>query len=255
MKITVKDLKLFLNNCTWGDNTPVVVCDSDGAELRVVGLHETNGNSFGIDIDQECPDCWFDDRGNEIDWSYHDISRITTEEHSEVLVVDPDIFGDAGEHSVLLTIQDGIAFSDDVTMTYPKLDELTYDQLREIDAYIGKRILRSGCVRPYDVCVKYGKIVDFGIMDTGNGHNPELVRHINLLWAKKREAFKPILCALYRRDAEEILHSDAFSMEEGRDVEYVKSYMEDSWDVEATNYLMHIADDTDLECIIKYIKL
>lgn len=100
------------------------------------------------------------------------------------------------------------------------------------------------------------------IMDTTNSHNPELVAKINIAWNEKREQFFPIMCALYKRDIEEIMDSDAYNFDnvldldgkdEGEKREIILVYMEDSWDIEAYNYLQHIADDTDLECILNYL--
>jgi hypothetical protein len=93
------------------------------------------------------------------------------------------------------------------------------------------------------------------IMDTTNGHNPELVAKINIAWNEKREQFFPIMCALYKRDNDEILASDAFADWEkvSKDYDTLYEYMRANWDIEAYNYLQHIADDTDLECILNYL--
>jgi len=90
------------------------------------------------------------------------------------------------------------------------------------------------------------------IMDATNNHNPELVAKINAAWNTKREQFFPILCALYKRDIKEILDSDAFTFPK-YDVEDAYLYLSANWDIEAYNYLQHIADDTDLECILNYL--
>ena len=89
------------------------------------------------------------------------------------------------------------------------------------------------------------------VMDTTNGHDPELVAKINIAWNEKREQFFPILCALYDRDAEEILNSDAWNWTD--EIESVRECMRDEWDFHAPNYLQHIADDTDLECILNFL--
>lgn len=90
------------------------------------------------------------------------------------------------------------------------------------------------------------------IMDTTNGHDSKLVVKINIAWNEKREQFFPIMCALYKRDVQEILDSDAFTFPK-YDVEDAYRYLKDNWDIEAYNYLQHIADDTDLECILNYL--
>ncbi len=93
------------------------------------------------------------------------------------------------------------------------------------------------------------------IMDTTNSHNPELVAKINIAWNEKREMFFHIMCALYKRDIEEIMDSDAFTFpwEHGYTADDVYLYLAENWDIEAYNYLQHIADDTDLECILNYL--
>jgi hypothetical protein len=91
------------------------------------------------------------------------------------------------------------------------------------------------------------------IMDTTNNHNPELVAKINAAWNTKREQFFPILCALYKRDIKEILDSDAFTFPK-YDVEDAYLYLSANWDVEAYNYLQHIADDWDLKAILYFLR-
>lgn len=107
------------------------------------------------------------------------------------------------------------------------------------------------------------------IMDTTNSHNPELVAKINIAWNEKREQFCPILRALYERDIDEITDADSFQLPEWLDCdeyhngrvtgcwdEYntmALNQMKKEWDVFAYNYLQHIADDTDLECILNYL--
>ena len=93
------------------------------------------------------------------------------------------------------------------------------------------------------------------IMNTTNSHNPELVAKINIAWNEKREMFFPIMCALYKRDNDEILASDAFADWDkvSKDYDTLYEYMEENWDIEAYNYLQHIADDTDFECILNYL--
>ena len=93
------------------------------------------------------------------------------------------------------------------------------------------------------------------IMDTTNSHNPELVAKITIAWNEKREMFFPIMCALYKRDIEEIMDSDAFTFpwEHKYTADDAYLYLAENWDIEAYNYLQHIADDTDLECILNYL--
>ena len=104
----------------------------------------------------------------------------------------------------------------------------------------------------------------------GDAHDPELRKKINDAWNKNREQFAPILRTLYARDIEEITDHDAFQYEEWKDSpeyrrgvcvgdweDYNKmalNHMQREWDFFADNYLSHIADDTDLECILAFLR-
>ena len=108
-----------------------------------------------------------------------------------------------------------------------------------------------------------------GIMDTTNGHDTGLVEDINRAWRKGKINFKPILCALYERDIDEITDSDAFRIpkweqteeyNEGLETENWDAYMDmalkdmqEHWEDYADNYLQHIAEDGDLECILNFL--
>ena len=105
----------------------------------------------------------------------------------------------------------------------------------------------------------------FGIMDTTQNHDKELVKAINRAWMENPTTFKPILIALYTRDIEEIADSEAWDFEEILDLKGVSgsreeelaeilAYLKIHWIMEAENYLMHIADDTDLRCILDFIR-
>lgn len=183
---------------------------------------------------------------------------------------DEDKFGDGEEHPVTLHIYDGYAEGDGVRLEFPKLADLTPAQIAEIDADLGGRIKDSGFICPDDVCIALGKVVCFGIMDTGQNHDPELVRRINLAWMVKKEAFRPILCALYERDLDEITDHDAFKIpawEEWKEYndglrsgewdaynDRAFSEMQTNWEDYAGNYLMHIADGKDLQCILDFVR-
>lgn len=107
------------------------------------------------------------------------------------------------------------------------------------------------------------------IMDEFNGHDKRLVEKINDAWNKGRERFAIILRALYARDIGEITDHDAFQCEEWVETEeyekgcnthdwsdymtMVLGLMQENWTAYADNYLMHIADDKDLECILDFI--
>lgn len=115
---------------------------------------------------------------------------------------------------------------------------------------------------------KYVEVADpdhFGIMDTTQSHDKELVNAINKAWVENPARFKPILIALYTRDIKEIADSEAWDFDAVLDLkgvsgsrkeelEEILAYLKTHWIMEAENYLMHIADDTDLRCILDFIR-
>lgn len=74
-------------------------------------------------------------------------------------------------------------------------------------------------------------------MDGSNGHDKELVSRVNNLWDTEREKFMAILCTLMERDEEEFKE---FDVEFGTAYDRVHSY------------LMNVADNKDLEVIVKF---
>jgi hypothetical protein len=91
--------------------------------------------------------------------------------------------------------------------------------------------------------IKRGKYYD--IMDTYNGHNPELVRKINKAWRddKYHNLFGDILFALGCRDAIEI--------QEKYDIKIDRN--ETAMD-NAHKILEGVCDDWDLECVLAFIR-
>ena len=263
----VKDLKKVIELCS--DDNDVIVCDVNCNGLRTTDAWENAGN-LCISTTQEFPDVWYDANGKEIDWEFHDVKRVKEGCVDEIYLTDKKWFGDDVEHRAVLNFMDGIAHGDGVLMKYPKVDELSTEQIRAIDEYCGGRIRDSLCITPFDVCLLYGKITFFGLMDTTNGHSPELVRRINLAWMTDKKKFRPVLCALYERDIDEITDADSFQIKEWAEwpenmkgletndwSAYNKRALEEMkllWDEHAYNYLMHIADDGDLYCVLSYLK-
>lgn len=83
----------------------------------------------------------------------------------------------------------------------------------------------------------------YGIMDTTNSHNPDLVNKINTLWITgDKELWKNILWAIALRDKKEM-----------EDKCIIVRTREGAYDV-ADLILMQICDDADLEMIINYIR-
>lgn len=202
---------------------------------------------------------------------YSQIAKCEDSNELEIEVSDERVFGTADEVSFNVICHDGYAEGDGIRLEYPKLADLTPFELTEIDDYIGGRILDSGCVTFDDVCLKYGKVVSFdGIMNDTCGHELEMVRRINIAWLEKKPKFKPILCALYERDIDEITDADCFLYDQwkawpeydhGCDTKDWGPYnkralelMKEKWDFFADNYLMHVADGKDLQCILDFVR-
>lgn len=120
-----------------------------------------------------------------------------------------------------------------------------------------------------DHIAKVHELMGRDIMDTLNGHSTELVEKINDAWRKGKKNFEPILKALYERDIDEITDADSFQLakwggswqwNEGCRNNNWTPYMDmaladmkEHWEDYAENYLMHIADDCDLEAILAFM--
>lgn len=91
------------------------------------------------------------------------------------------------------------------------------------------------------------------IMEATNSHNPVLTAQINILWNTKREEFGIILKALYKRDFRDIINDEIFA---GLPADEAKAYsdLQINWESHAGDYLTFIADDSDLETIINFIR-
>lgn len=86
------------------------------------------------------------------------------------------------------------------------------------------------------------KYIPDEIMNDTNSHNPELVKKINEIWNNfdKRERFISIINILISRDYVECANKGVFDVELVADRYY--------------EYLMHVADDLDLETIISFVR-
>ena len=128
--------------------------------------------------------------------------------------------------------------------------------IRNVSIITEKEMLETYCKKDYEEGLKYNDYEE--IMNIYNAHNPQLVKTINKLWNVARDRFRIILVALMERDAEEMLNgmnSCCFGWDETADVEYVRLCVTGNlWEDYAYDYLMHVADDGDLETIINFIR-
>lgn len=249
-----KQLKEFLAGIP--DDWDVAASDVDGKGINFVGFDKANPVAY-LTTAEEFPESWYDEYGIEVNYEKNVLSGIKLcidmVEHDDIYLHDPDTFGDGREFCVRMEFRDGIATGQSVVLTYPKLADLTKEQLYEINEYTDGKLTDANAVTPYDVALKFGKVSAFGIMDGTNGHNPALVKQLNVRWMEDKQMFKDILCALYHRDVEEIRDSDTYNWGD-KSIDDICRYMYEHWANEASNYLQHIADDQDLETIIKYVR-
>lgn len=101
----------------------------------------------------------------------------------------------------------------------------------------------------------------YPIMTHYNSHDKDLVNKINELWnSEKHDRFRIILVAYMQRDLDEMYYWNCFGeasdektekfVDENVNTEYLNTHWEDL----AECYLMRVADDDDLKCIIDFIR-
>lgn len=102
----------------------------------------------------------------------------------------------------------------------------------------------------------------YPIMTPHNAHNKDLVNKINEFWnsEERHNRFQPILVAFMQRDLEEMYDKNCFGeasdekTEKFFDENVNVSYLFSHWEDLAEDYLMRVADDADLQCIIDFIR-
>lgn len=121
-----------------------------------------------------------------------------------------------------------------------------------IDTYCNEEMYKAIVEEDERIANSDEKMLTF-FMNPYNGHSKELVLKINRLWKKNKSKFCPILIALFHRDFDEIYNADSFG---GLPTDKNDAWLSLSlnWETNAYNYLMHIADDGDLETIINFIR-
>lgn len=127
--------------------------------------------------------------------------------------------------------------------------------IKNISILTEQEFITTYCGKEMDIALiaeKKAEIANYP-MNTRNGHADELVEKINLLWDKDVKKFEPILVALYKRDIKEIHDADSFA-DLPNNVHTALATLIVNWQYYAENYLMHIADDGDLETIINFIR-
>ena len=102
--------------------------------------------------------------------------------------------------------------------------------VRNVSIITEKEMLETYCKNDYEMALAVIKAENEGGVMESHAHNEELVRKINDAWDKNKEGFYIILCALYKRDIEEITDSDAFRLPQWENTaEYVKGQRTGVW--------------------------
>lgn len=90
-----------------------------------------------------------------------------------------------------------------------------------------------------------------GIMNTTNGHDKHLVELLNKCWDRVSKDVRGfIMKALYLRDYEECIDKEVFTEEDWDGWES----LDWNWEKYAYDYLMKVADDTDLKTILSFFR-
>lgn len=144
----VKELRKIFNELP--EDWEVVMSDVDGKCLEIIKVSHARSVVY-LGSRQEFPEDWYYN-GEEVRQVFGNAIRLNRDECEDDLEVE-------GYGEVRLQLHDGYAEGDGVRLEYPKLKDLTDEQLEEMDKLLGGRILDSGVVVFSDVCLAYGKIV------------------------------------------------------------------------------------------------
>ena len=125
------------------------------------------------------------------------------------------------------------------TSTYFKIDAPSKECAAMMCGKKFNEFYRKENLKPFNVTYE---IKEADIMDTLNAHDPKLVEHINYIWCRSSERFKPILLALYERDKEEAEEKD------------IVVPTDENFESFAYDFLMHVCDDADLETILNFVR-
>ena len=149
----VKDLKAILANCD--DDATLWVSDVDSACIEVISANVT-GQIVYLDVRHEFPEAWFE---NGLEVRYVAGCRVgiySGEPTHDTFLLGPN------EKETKLVFHDGFALreEDGVKMLeYPKLMDLTDEQIEDLDEALGGRISDSGTLTYEDAASVLGKVL------------------------------------------------------------------------------------------------
>lgn len=154
--MTIKELKALFEGCDENEN--VCIDDMDGKTIRICGGGERSDCGIVLSVHQEFPDEWFDDNGNEVRWINGKRVRLNYEPLNDDMELD---LGEFGIKEFSLELHDGWAAGGGVRLVYPKLADLTDEQIEKLDDLLGHRITESGFIGFDDVALEFGKVVKY----------------------------------------------------------------------------------------------
>ena len=154
-----KELKALLDGVN--ENADVLFQDVNGMLLEVIhGQVSKDGDLECVYLNtrQEFPSAWFDpDTDEEFHWIHSAAVKLAKQE------IEDEISISFNEDPIKCLCNDGVAvrMSDGVpVLTYPKLSELTDEQIEKLDDELGGRISDSGFIGFDDVAVTLGKPIE-----------------------------------------------------------------------------------------------
>lgn len=120
--------------------------------------------------------------------------------------------------------------------------DVAEEQIDEMDDEEYKNLLKDN--------LQYDKAVaETAFMDCTNGHNETLVNKINIAFSTEPwDKLGFIMKALYHRDLDECVSKGVLT---GNEELWANDF---DWDAHSYNYLMHVADDQDLETILAFLR-
>lgn len=154
--MTIKELKALFEGCDENEN--VCIDDVNGKTIRICGGGERSVCGIVLSVHQEFPDEWFDQNGNEVRWINGVRVRLNYEPLNDDMELDLEEFG---TREISLNLHDGWAVGEGVRLVYPKLADLTDEQIEKLDDLLGHRITESGNIGFDDVALEFGKVVKY----------------------------------------------------------------------------------------------
>jgi hypothetical protein len=149
----VKELKSLLEGCD--ENLNVLIGDAADGFIQITGGGERTEYALILWCRQEFPDEWFDPKSQqERKW----INGKPVVLNPESMKYEFCMYIDGNDRNVELQLYDGYGEGHGIKVKYPMLEELTDEQIEQMDIELGGRISTSGYVALEDVCCCFAEI-------------------------------------------------------------------------------------------------